>query len=151
MGFLALAVVGLTNPDAATVRGSYLVMEPVAWYVLVPLDFASLVTGVVQSLVTAWGLVRHYWVLAKLLITIFATTVLLIYMKTFDAMASVAADPRTPLDDVRNPSPALHAVLALLLLLAATALAVYKPKGITRYGRRASGHRPPRRHSSITE
>src|SRR5712691_3600039 len=95
--FLALSVVGLTSPDAQTVRGAYLVMQPAAWLVLVPLAFASLLTGIVQSLGTTWGLFRHYWVLFKLLITIFATIVLLIYMETFSAMARVAADPTVDL------------------------------------------------------
>ena len=67
-GFLAVAVVGLTSRDAQTVRGAYLVMEPAAWFVLVPFAFASLVSGLVQSLGTTWGLFRHYWVLFKLLI-----------------------------------------------------------------------------------
>ena len=132
--FLALSIVGLASDDAETVRGAYLVMEPAAWYVLVPLAFASLVTGLVQSLGTTWGLVRHYWVIAKLLINVFATIVLVMYMATFDILRDVAADPGTELSDVRNVSPALHAGLALLLLLAATALAVFKPRGMTRYG-----------------
>jgi hypothetical protein len=132
--FLALAVVGLTGRDAQTVRGAYLVMEPAAWFVLVPLAFASLLTGLVSSLGTAWGLFRHYWVVFKLLINVFATIVLLIYMETFRLMAGVAADPSTHLSEVRNPSPLLHAALALLLLLVATVLGVYKPRGLTRYG-----------------
>ncbi len=57
--FLGLAVVGLTSHDPQTVRGAYLVMEPAAWFVLLPLAFASLVTGLVQSLGTTWGLFRH--------------------------------------------------------------------------------------------
>jgi hypothetical protein len=52
VAFLGLAVVGLTSQDAQTVRGAYLVMEPAAWFVLVPLAFASLLTGLVQSLGT---------------------------------------------------------------------------------------------------
>jgi hypothetical protein len=136
MAFLALAAVGLTSQDARTVRGAYLVMEPAAWLVLVPLAFASLLTGIVMSLGTAWGLFRHYWVLFKLLITVFATSVLLIYMGTFRLMADAAADPTADLSIVRNPSPVLHSVLALLVLLVATVLAVYKPRGITPYGRR---------------
>jgi hypothetical protein len=135
-GFLALAVVGLTSQDAQTVRGAYLVMEPAAWFVLVPLAFASLLTGLVQSLGTTWGLFRHYWVLFKLLINIVATIVLLTYMETFRFMAGVAADPSADLGAVRNVSPALHAGAALLLLLVATTLAVYKPRGMTGYGRR---------------
>jgi len=134
--FLALAVVGLTSQDAQTVRGAYLVMEPAAWFALVPLAFASLLTGLVMSLGTTWGLFRHYWVLFKLVIAVFATLILLIYMGTLRYMAGVAADPSVDLRMVRNPSPTLHAALALLVLLVATVLAVYKPQGVTPYGRR---------------
>jgi hypothetical protein len=134
--FLALGVVGLASEDARTVRGAYLVMDAAAWFVLVPLAFASLLTGLLQSLVTPWGLFRHYWVLFKLLINVVATAVLLMYMETFSAMADVAADPSADLGAVRNVSPVLHAALAILLLLVATVLAVYKPRGLTRYGRR---------------
>lgn len=134
--FLALAHIGLTSTDAQTVRGAYAVMEPAAWLVLVPLAVASLFTGIVQSLGTAWGLFRHYWVVFKLLITVFATVILLMYMPTFRFLAGVARDPNVGLDVVRNASPQLHAILALLVLLVATVLAVYKPRGVTSYGRR---------------
>lgn len=134
--FLALGVVGLTSEDAGTVRGTYLVMEPAAWFVLVPLAVASLLTGLVQSLVSQWGLFRHYWVVFKLLINVVTTFVLLLYMETFHFMADVAADPDADLAVVRNASPLLHATLALLLLLVAATLAVYKPRGMTPYGQR---------------
>lgn len=134
--FLALAVLGLTSQDTQTVRGVYLVMAHTAWLTLVPLAFASLGTGVVVSLVTPWGLFRHYWVVFKLLINVFATVVLLIYMQTFRQMATVAADPSAELHAVRNSSPVLHAVLALLILLVAAVLAIYKPQGVTPYGLR---------------
>lgn len=134
--FLAVAIIGMTSQDAQTARGAYLVMEPAARLILVPLAIASLATGIVQSLGTTWGLFRHYWVVFKLLINLFATIVLLIYMDTFRFMAGVAADPRADTDAVRSASPALHAVLALLVLLVATVLAIYKPKGLTPYGQR---------------
>jgi len=136
VAFLALAVIGLISQDAQTVRGVYLVMEPTAWIVLVPLAFASLLTGLVSSLGTQWGLFRHYWILFKLVITAFATVVLLVYMETFRFMAGVAADPNAELNTVRNASPGLHAALALLVLLVPTVLSVYKPRGLTRYGQR---------------
>ncbi len=134
--FLALAVVGLTSQEVQTVRGAYLVMEPAGRFVLVPLAFASLLTGLVQALGTTWGLFRHYWILYKLLINVVATLLLVVYMETFRSMADVAGDPRSQLGEVRNASPLIHAALALLLLLVATTLAVYKPRGMTRYGRR---------------
>jgi hypothetical protein len=136
MAFLALAVIGVTSDDERTVRGAYLVMAPAAWFVLVPLAHASLLSGIALSLGTTWGLFRHYWVVLKLGITAFATVILLIYMGTFRQMAGVAADPVVDLAVVRNASPIVHAILALILLLAATVLGVYKPFGMTAYGRR---------------
>ena len=141
--FLALALIGLTSQDEPTVRGVYLVMAPAAWFVLVPLAHASLLSGVAISLGTPWGLFRHYWVVSKLLITLFATVIRLIYMGTFKQMAGVAADPVVELGLVRNPSPMVHSILALILLLLATMLGVYKPFGMTEYGKRQQAQRPP--------
>jgi hypothetical protein len=138
-GFLALAVAGLTSQDAQTVRAAYIAMELTGWFVIVPLSLASLLTGLVQSLGTTWGLFRHYWVLFKFLINVFANIVLLMYMPTLDYFAGVTVDPTLSADDLRvlrDPSPLLHASLALLLLLVATVLGVYKPRGMTAYGRR---------------
>src|ERR687891_2208066 len=134
--FLALAAIGLSSPDERTVRGAYLIMAPAAWLVLVPLAHAALVSGIALSLGTPWGLIRHYWVALKLVITAFSTVILLIYMSTFRQLAGVAADPVVELGLVRNPSPLVHAILALVLLIAATVLAIYKPFGMTPYGTR---------------
>jgi hypothetical protein len=140
--FLSLAIIGLSSSNEATVRGAYLVMVPSAWFVLVPLAHVSLFSGLVLSLGTRWGLFQHYWIVLKLAITAFSTVVLLIYMGTFREMAGVAADPIVELALVRNPSPVVHAVLALILLLIATALAVYKPFGMTPYGQRLAAAAP---------
>jgi len=139
VGFLALAVAALTSQDAQLVRAAYLTMELTGWFVLVPLALASLLTGLVQSLGTKWGLFRHYWVLATLLINVFATIVLLLYTRTLSFFADVAAETTSTSavpGVLRSPSAVLHAGLALLLLLGATVLAVYKPRGVTRYGQR---------------
>jgi hypothetical protein len=60
--FLALAITGLTSRDAQTMRTAYAAMELTARFVIVPLAFASLLTGLIESLGTPWGLLRHYWV-----------------------------------------------------------------------------------------
>ncbi len=141
--FLALAIIGVTSPDAQTVRGVYLVMETAGWFVLLPLAVLSLVTGVIQALGTSWGLFRHYWVLFKLLTTLFATIILLTYMETFSALANVAADPRADLAMVRNPSPLIHSALAVLVLLVPMSLSIFKPRGKTRYGQNRLAVRVP--------
>ena len=132
--FLALGVIGLTSESSEVVRAAYLVMQPAARLVLIPLALASLITGIVQAVGTTWGLFRHYWVIFKLVFTTFATVVLVSYMPTFAAMAEVAGDPNAPLNSVKNPSPVIHAVLALLVLLVTAILGIYKPPGMTRYG-----------------
>jgi hypothetical protein len=143
LAFLALAIIGFTSHDPLKVRGAYLLMAPAAWFVLVPLAHASLLSGIVLSLGTTWGLFRYYWVVLKLGITVFATVILLIYMGTFRQMAGVAADPVVDLEVVRNASPIVHAVLALVPLVSATVLGVYRPFGMTAYGaRRLQEQRP---------
>lgn len=137
--FLALAIVGLTSQDAQLVRAVYLAAEPITWFVIVPFALGSLLTGIVQSLATTWGLFRHYWILFKLAISVVATAVLLLYTETVGFFADVAADSRADLTELQAPTFVLHSGAALLLLLAATVLAVYKPRGMTRYGRRKQG------------
>lgn len=136
--FLALAVVGLTSQDAQLMRAAYRVLEPVTWLVIVPLALAAGLTGLVQALGTTWGLFRHYWVVAKLLVTVLVTGLLLQYTQTTGQLAAAAADPATSSADLRalGVSPLLHAGLALLALLVPAGLSAYKPRGVTAYGRR---------------
>jgi hypothetical protein len=137
LAFLALAVTGVVTRDDQLAQAAYVMMEPVAWYVIVPLNLASLATGLVSSLATSWGLLRHYWVLAKLLINVVATVVLLMYMQTLGRLAGVARQGSTgDLAGLRDLSPIVHTGAAVVLLLLAMVLAVYKPRGVTAYGRR---------------
>lgn len=137
--FLALAIAGLADHDGQTLRSTYPAMALTGWVVLVPLSLASLVTGLAQSLGTTWGLLRHYWVLVKLLMNVVATVVLLLYMRSVDYLADLAARPTLSSGDVgvlQSPSPVLHAGAALVVLLVAVTLSVYKPRGLTGIGRR---------------
>lgn len=137
VAFLALAVEGWTGEDAQAVQGAYLAMQLIGGFVLVPLSLTSLLTWVLQALGTKWGLFRHYWVVVKLSITVVATFVLLSYTQTLDYLSSLASAQGTSpqaLDVLRTPSPVLHAGAAMLLLLVAATLSVFKPRGITRYG-----------------
>lgn len=136
--FLALAIVGLFTHDGHLARASYLAMERITWFVIVPFAFASLVSGIIESLGTPWGLFRHYWVLAKLLITTIATLLLFVHTRPITILASAARDVGFSADSGQlQLKLAVDAALALVVLLVATALAVYKPRGLTSYGQRA--------------
>jgi len=136
--FLAHALASLITQDEQMVRATSLAMGLTAWFVILPLSLASLVTGLVQALGTAWGLFRHYWILFKLLLTAVATIVLLLKLGPISYLADVAAEISFSSADLigLRTSLMVHAAGGLLVLLAAAALAVYKPSGMTPYGAR---------------
>jgi hypothetical protein len=137
--FLALAIAGMTGQDAQLMRAAYLAMELTTWIVILPLAILSLLSGVVSSLGTNWGLFRYYWVSLKLLITILATIVLLVHMQPIDFLAGVAA--KTTVFSANLQSLQILMVIAsgaaLTALIVLTVLSVYKPRGMTQYGQRA--------------
>jgi hypothetical protein len=136
--FLSLAITGLLSQNAQTVRAAYLSMELTTWVVIVPLSVAALLTGIVQSVGTTWGLFRHHWVVAKLGLTVLATFILLVHTQPIGRVAAVAAQRMLSSADMRQLRIQLvaDAAAALFALLVATTLSVYKPWGLTSYGRR---------------
>jgi hypothetical protein len=133
--YLALDITAATGADGAMLRAAYLGMGLIAGSVIVPLALASLVTGLIVSLGTKWGLVRHWWVLVSLALTVFATVVLLVETSTIAAYAAVAADPGATDVDLRGlGSTLVHSVGGMLVLLVVLVLNVYKPAGLTPYG-----------------
>lgn len=133
--YLALDLVAATSQQAQTLRAAYLAMDVTVRLVIVPLALATLLTGLIMSLGTRWGLFRHYWTLISLLLTTFATLVLLVETRTIGYYAGLAADPRTSSDQLRAlGSTLVHSVGGMLVLLVNMWLNVYKPRGLTPYG-----------------
>jgi len=147
--FLVLATVGLEIRDPQLARAPYVAMGMIAWSIILPAAIAALITGLVQSLGTRWGLLRHRWVLMKLLVTVFATIILMIKMALINQVAEFAEQRAIDIADLRmeRVELALHAGAGLLVLLIPMVLSVFKPWGMTRYGlrkkqgSRASGSR----------
>ena len=143
-GFLALAIAGLTGRDAQIAGAVYPAMNMIAESVIVPLAFASLILGIVQSLGTPWGLFRQYWVLAKLLLTLLTVIVLLFQMDSIGLLAGIAAQRTLSSAEIGlQVRVVIHAAGGLLVLLVATTLSVYKPRGMTRYGARKQVEQGP--------
>jgi hypothetical protein len=139
-GFLALSIAGMTSHDPETIRGSYLSMNLLGEFVIVPLSLLALATGLIESFASQWGVFRHYWVVAKLVLTVLATGLLMLHQ--FSAVANAARR----VGDLTAAMPTVGAIgtqllvdasLAILVLLAITALSVFKPIGLTSYGRRS--------------
>lgn len=136
--YLVLVAAAMSSEDDHVLRSAWIAMNLIGWYLIVPLALVSLLTGIVMSLGTRWGLLRHYWVLASFVLTVVATGVLLKHMPTVSFFASVAtAVDQANIGQLREAlrGELLHAGVGVLLLLGIQALNVYKPQGVTAYGR----------------
>lgn len=129
--FLVLAVAGLNTTDPQLSRSAYLAMDLSVYYVILPFCVASLLTGIAQALLTKWGLFKHYWIIVKLSLTIGATILLLLHLKPIGQLTRIANETSFAYD----PHIGLRiqviaqAGAALLGLLAATTISIYKPWG----------------------
>jgi hypothetical protein len=146
VAFLALSVAGVGSANGELVRAAYVAMHFTTWYVIVPLGLASFATGIIEGLGTTWGLFRHYWVVTKLFLTLFATFLLLLHTQPIGQVAAVASQASLAAGDLRSLRLQLvgDASAALFVLLLTTTLSVYKPWGMTSYGRRKLAETAPR-------
>jgi hypothetical protein len=133
--YLTLDVTVATSQDAQNLRAAWIAMGAITARAIVPLAVASLLTGLVMSLGTKWGLLRHWWVLISFLLTTFAAIVLMSESGYIAHAAAVAADPTTSEEALRAlPNTLLHSIGGMVVLLAVQVLNMYKPRGLTRYG-----------------
>ena len=133
---LALAVAGLGGADPAVV---YPAIGLIGVPVLVPLALAAWAVGVFSSLGTPWGLVRYWWVAAKL-----ASTTVMAALVVFALRPTLvhAADLGAALPATGRQQLVIASTVATTLLVLNTAVSVYKP-----WGRRSS--RSPRKTQAL--
>lgn len=108
-----------------------------------PMAIGTIVTGVLLSLGTKWGLLQHYWVATKLALTVgvIATAVQLgdrFLRQASAAPSGTAVGDGSILAIAAAPATLLLALSGahLLMLGVATVASVYKPWGKTWFGRR---------------
>lgn len=130
VAYLALGLAAVAADDPATIRAGWIGMDLTGWYVIVPLALGALTTGLAVSVTTPWGLLKHYWVLISLSLTVVSVAVLLLHMPT---VSDTAQRARTA-DDTGLATlgdDLLHPALGLVVLLVVMVLNVYKPRGTT--------------------
>lgn len=137
--YLVLDVIASTGNDVETMRAAYTAMGLIVTFAIVPLALAAVLIGVVNALGTPWGLIRHYWVLVKLILTTVAAGILLIEAPTVRGFARAVA---TGTDPRELPGSLPHSIGGLAVLLSVTILSVAKPKGLTPYGWRKRVSQP---------
>ncbi|MGC4809730.1 hypothetical protein ACLQ29_04270 [Micromonospora sp. DT228] len=140
-GMLLLAVTGATADSHELQHGAYLLLGRFDIFLAIPSAFLAIVTGVVVSLGTPWGLLRHRWVLAKLVIAL-----ALPFLAGFEGpwIEELEARSAPGLIETGTTGMLLIGAMGLFaaLLWTATILSVFKPGGRTRWGRRPDGRLP---------
>jgi Predicted integral membrane protein (DUF2269) len=116
-GFLAVAIRRSVSDDPALVESSHDLLGMFAVVFGIPLSFLALITGVTLGLGTRWGVFRHGWVVAKLVLIV--TVILVGAIVLRPVLADSADTDGTPL--------IAGAAYDVAALTAATTLAVFKP------------------------
>lgn len=150
VAYLALGISSIVSPDTQAVRAAWTAMDVTGWWAIVPLAIAALVTGVVMSLGTPWGLFRHYWTLISLVLTVLCTAVLLEHMPGISSIASMASQmDAAQLRALRGDL--MHPGIGLAILLLVAVLNIFKPAGVTPYGWRKQREQRLARRQQQTE
>lgn len=144
---LEIAAATAHEPDVA--RAGLLFMTALDRVAFPPAALATLVTGVILAVGTAWGLFRHWWIVAKLVLTVgvVVTGVALVGGWTAQALAATPRPGMAPASGEALGSAASWLIGAaaahLVMLGAATVLSVFKPWGPIRATARPSAAVPP--------
>ncbi|MFD3662295.1 DUF2269 domain-containing protein [Streptomyces sp. NPDC058659] len=138
---LLLGLIGLSTDDPDVVRATRVVMEILGIELIVGVAWMTLLSGLLLALATQWGLLKHYWIAAKLVITV---ALMLDGHFLLQHWLREQADVGTASESV-GLQLVISMSVALVLLVSATALSVYKPWGRTRRGRRRPARNGPAR------
>lgn len=126
--FLGISAAATSRTDLADAY--YVVMDRLVNNLMPAAAIATLATGLLLALNTKWGLLRHYWVLAKLVLGI---TTVIVGVAVIDGAIQETIAARAAIHSATASDLLLPAIIATPAMLAtATILAITKPWGRTR-------------------
>jgi len=147
-----LSVTGLLTEDLGLRHHAYAIMHIFDLALVIPLVLLSILTGLVVSLGTHWGLIKNWWVLTKFVIALGIVTMASVKENFWvrGLAEKTATNPAADLGSV-DLKLAICMVAFCTALWSATVLSIYKPWGRTPWSERqlekdravAKGARPP--------
>ncbi len=141
-GMVVLGLVAWGNSDPLIRYGAYVALHDSDRLIMIPGSLAALATGLIVSLFTQWGLVKHFWVLTKLTLTVSAMVFAALYVsqKATQAMALTDHGAQVSVGSL-GWQVVLGSVVMVVILATNTTLSVFKPWGRTRWGRKPAPRR----------
>ncbi|MFJ9692761.1 DUF2269 domain-containing protein [Kitasatospora sp. NPDC101183] len=132
---LTLGATGLLTDSADTLRSAYRAMPLLGDVLVLPLSLLALLTGLVLSLGTPWGLFRYRWVAVKFWLTLAAATASIFALTTrlHEAARLAARHPTGTIADMDLGFTRYNVVIipsiALTVYVTCVVLSVLKPSG----------------------
>jgi hypothetical protein len=142
--FVALAGLALS---AANVRDAQTIYETMAFFdqTMLPMaTVAATTSGFALGVTTKWGIVRHWWVAIKVVLSFAVLGIAFGFLhdaleRSAEQAAQLASVGGTVADVTSSGQVVLGGfLLALVSLIGAMLLSIYKPRGMTPLGRRAT-------------
>ncbi|WP_088833724.1 hypothetical protein [Paenibacillus tyrfis] len=133
--FVVLGIVSATTGDPGVLSACYTVMHLLSTSSLRASTIGTVVTGVLLSVLTSWGLFRYYWIIAKEVLTLLCILLGAVgmYLRTLRAVTLIPASGmdvwQQPDFVVNNGQLWIGIVLQVLSLAAMIVLSVWKPWG----------------------
>jgi hypothetical protein len=141
IGLLVLAVTAMTTGSPGLGHGAVVAAALLATWASGPLALLALLSGILLSLTTRWGLVRYWWTTVSLVLTLAAAAAVNLalgpMLRGFE-VSVLAARPDAPVAVAMGSAPAhlfVPPCVAFVLLTFITIINVYKPWGRTRRSR----------------
>lgn len=129
--FIILAFIGMTTQDEQVLRSTLISMAICTRFVIVPFSFVSLVSGFIQSLVTNLCLLKYYWIILKLIITIVMIGLLILHLEPINFLESLATSPNkiTLNESELVFNLLLKSIAACIGLFLLTIISIFRPWG----------------------
>ncbi|MFI9453272.1 hypothetical protein [Amycolatopsis sp. NPDC052450] len=139
-----LTFTSVFTEDARRQHGAILMMDQIGGYLLLPVSLTALISGIVLSVGTKWGLIRYKWVAIKLVLTLVAAGLTLFSL--LPGIRELAAAAESTMDGAfvaagRRVDGFYPIIVSTTMYVTMTFLSVYKPGGKTPYGRRVAATR----------
>ena len=130
-GLLITSVRAATRAETGQAHTLYELIQLLAFTLGIPCSFIALGSGATLALTSRWGILRHWWVTAKLaLLLATILTGALVTRRGIDAMLDGTAPGGTG-DHGAQWTLVASVAVQLGMVLTATVLAVFKPAGRT--------------------
>jgi hypothetical protein len=132
-----LLVAGFITRNPVLRHAAFTFMHVYDLTIMIPLGYLALVTGVLLSVGTNWGLLKHWWIVTKLVLTI-AVLAFAGFFTSGWVLGAVARTAEDPMADLGALAVQLAVNFAAfnVVFWTTTIISIYKPWGPTPRGKR---------------